>query len=112
MKLNVSRLPRLRERKGLLEVQSNSGAEKWRTENSRERKIAEREEKESDRARLLVNQGLDAVKIEGTVNKAWGGGSEGVFSFCLCPCARVHFSKAAVPYLMQMEKMQFLVSVP
>lgn len=89
MKLNVSRLPRLRERKGLLEVQSNSGAEKWRTENSRERKIAEREEKESDRARLLVNQGLDAVKIEGTVNKAWGGEDQKGYSLSACVPAPV-----------------------
>lgn len=54
-------------------------------------------------------------ETEGTVNKARGGGAvvpEGVFPFCPSPRACAHFTKAAVPYLMQMEKMQFLVSVP
>lgn len=66
----------------------------------------------SDGARQPGNRGLGAREMEGTGNKAWGGGPQGVISFCLCPRACVHFAKAVVPYLMQMEKMQFLVSVP
>lgn len=64
----------------------------------------------SGRARCHVVQGLGGVKIEGPGNKAWGGSE--VCSLSARVCARVHSAKAAVPYLMQMEKMQFLVSVP
>jgi hypothetical protein len=79
------------------------GAEKWSAESSREKK-------ESGRAKHHVNQGLEAAKMKATANKAREDRQDASLSARVRAC--VHFAKAAVPYLMQMGKMQFLVSVP
>ena len=93
--------PEPRVGKGLSERQGDCGAEKGSRGQSRER----------DR-RWSGEAPCRPRETEGTVNKAWGRGRGRSLPFLPESTCCVHFAKAAVPYLMQMEKMQFLVSVP